>query len=210
MHRCIQDFYKKAAPDTPTGGTISFLLNNPNPIQNGLRVAFAGQTPLLGTELKERMRRNLRDSLILGFEVFGEFLPNPGTHISLDPSVRDKWGLPVARITMAPHPLDHLAARGLQDRGLQILRALGPEEVTVRDDLSLLMLQHGGCRFGADPETSVLNPDCRSHSVPNLWVVDGSFIPTFGGVPPTWTIMANSFRVGERMAEAFRRREVPG
>ncbi len=210
VHRCVQDFYKNAAPGCPTGGTLSFLIKHPNPIASGVREASLHPILTLGIDLKRQIRRNVRDSLNIGFEVFGEFIPNPETFISLDPTVRDKWGIPVARIAMEPHPLDRTAVLALQEKGLQILNALGPAEVTPRDESSMLMLQHGGCRFGTNPESSVLNRDCRSHSVPNLWVVDGSFIPTFGGVPPTWTIMANSFRVGELMGHAFRRREVPG
>ena len=62
-----------------------------------------------------------------------------------------------------------------------------------------------GRRAGKDPETSVLDPFCRSHEVPNLFVVDGSFIPYAGGVPTTLTIMANSFRVGDYIVEEAKR-----
>ena len=46
----------------------------------------------------------------------------------------------------------------------------------------------GGCRFGTNPKTSVLNPDCQAHEVSNLYVTDGSFMPTGGSVPYTFTI----------------------
>jgi choline dehydrogenase-like flavoprotein len=68
------------------------------------------------------------------------------------------------------------------------------------------ILQHGTCRFGKDPSTSVLDPDCRAHEVSNLYVVDGSFMPSSGGIPTTLTIAANAFRVGhglvKRLAQA--------
>ena len=57
----------------------------------------------------------------------------------------------------------------------------------------------GGCRFGNDPATSVLNADCRAHDADNLYVTDGSFMPTGGSVPYTWTIYANSFRVADKI-----------
>jgi choline dehydrogenase-like flavoprotein len=63
------------------------------------------------------------------------------------------------------------------------------------------ILQHGTCRFGRDPASSVLDPDCRAHTVPNLYVVDGSFMPTSGGNPNTLTIMANAYRVADRMVK---------
>jgi choline dehydrogenase-like flavoprotein len=60
-------------------------------------------------------------------------------------------------------------------------------------------LQAGGCRFGKDPAHSVLDPDCRSHEAENLFVSDGSFMPTGGSVPYTWTIYANAFRVADKI-----------
>jgi choline dehydrogenase-like flavoprotein len=67
-----------------------------------------------------------------------------------------------------------------------------------------MVLQGGTCRFGKDPATSVLDLDCRTHGVPNLFVSDGSFLPSLGGVPPTLTILANAFRVGERLVARFK------
>jgi choline dehydrogenase-like flavoprotein len=58
-------------------------------------------------------------------------------------------------------------------------------------------LQAGGCRFGHDPATSVLDPECRIHSAENVFITDGSWMPTGGSVPYTWTIYANAFRVAD-------------
>jgi choline dehydrogenase-like flavoprotein len=55
----------------------------------------------------------------------------------------------------------------------------------------------GGARFGNNPKNSVLNSYCQSHDMDNLFVVDGSFMPTGGSVPYTWSIYANALRVGE-------------
>jgi choline dehydrogenase-like flavoprotein len=60
-------------------------------------------------------------------------------------------------------------------------------------------LMAGGCRFGNDPKTSVLNKYCQAHEVNNLYVTDGSFMPTGGSVPYTFTIYANAFRVAEHI-----------
>ena len=53
----------------------------------------------------------------------------------------------------------------------------------------------GGCRFGDDPKTSVLDANCKTHELDNLYVTDASFMPTGGSVPYPWSIYANSFRV---------------
>jgi choline dehydrogenase-like flavoprotein len=57
----------------------------------------------------------------------------------------------------------------------------------------------GGLRFGADARTSVLDRDCRVHGTENIFVTDGSFMPTGGSVTPTATIYANSFRVADKI-----------
>jgi choline dehydrogenase-like flavoprotein len=61
--------------------------------------------------------------------------------------------------------------------------------------------QNGTIRFGRDPRTSALDPDCRAHEVDNLYVVDASFFPSSGAVNPALTIMANALRVGDRLLE---------
>jgi len=59
--------------------------------------------------------------------------------------------------------------------------------------------QAGTARFGIDPQTSVLNVDCRAHEVENLYVTDASFFPSIGAVNPTLTIIANALRVAEHI-----------
>jgi choline dehydrogenase-like flavoprotein len=63
--------------------------------------------------------------------------------------------------------------------------------------------QCGSCRFGTDPKTSVLDLNCRTHDVENLYIVDSSFFPSNSGVNPTLTIMANALRVGDLLAAAL-------
>jgi choline dehydrogenase-like flavoprotein len=60
----------------------------------------------------------------------------------------------------------------------------------------------GGARFGTDPEDSVLDVNCRAWNFDNLYVTDGSFMPTSGGANPTLTIQANAFRVGDHLASS--------
>ena len=62
----------------------------------------------------------------------------------------------------------------------------------------------GGCRFGVDPTTSVLDKNCCSHEVKNLYVTDGSFMPTGGSVPYTFTIYANAFRVADHIVKHWK------
>jgi choline dehydrogenase-like flavoprotein len=61
--------------------------------------------------------------------------------------------------------------------------------------------QAGTCRFGDDPATSVLDPNCKAHELDNLYVVDTSFFPSIGAVNPALTAMANAIRVGEHLGD---------
>ncbi|HEY9663015.1 MAG TPA: GMC family oxidoreductase [Allocoleopsis sp.] len=81
-----------------------------------------------------------------------------------------------------------------------------PFSIYPRNHIPLQAVAHqcGTCRFGSDPKTSVLDLNCRTHDVDNLYVVDGSFFPSNSGVNPTLTIMANALRVGDHLAERLR------
>ena len=67
--------------------------------------------------------------------------------------------------------------------------------------LQVVANQCGTCRFGSDPTTSVLDLNCRTHEVDNLYVVDGSFFPSNAGVSPALTIIANALRVGDHLID---------
>jgi len=79
--------------------------------------------------------------------------------------------------------------------------ALGSETVFTgyRLDISGTSHQCGTLRFGSEPRTSALDLNCRAHGVDNLYVVDGSFLPSSGAVNPSLTIMANALRVGDHL-----------
>jgi choline dehydrogenase-like flavoprotein len=64
--------------------------------------------------------------------------------------------------------------------------------------------QCGTCRFGEDPQTSVLDINCRTHDCDNLYVVDGSFFPSSAAVNPSLTIIANALRVGEHLLDRMK------
>jgi choline dehydrogenase-like flavoprotein len=68
-------------------------------------------------------------------------------------------------------------------------------------DVAATAHQAGTARFGTDPAGSVLDVNCKAHDLDNLYVVDGSFMPSIGAVNPTLTIIANALRVGDHIAE---------
>ena len=140
------------------------------------------------------------DDRVLYFEVFHDFIPNEQTFVELDPEIRDRWGLPVARIHLGLPGHHERAGHFLANRAFEVFHDLGAEEMALTDlGGTSSYLVHGTCRAGHDPETSVLDAFCRVHGVSNLYVVDGSFMPTSGGAAPTLTLQANSFRVAQHL-----------
>lgn len=207
VHRSVQDHYLidslKGRYDK--GGTLNFLLPHRNPIFAMERLSKRNDPPLWGAKLKEAMMDYYTIHRELEVEVFGEFLPNPGTFVSVEGQVKDRFGIPSATIHLDNHPLDRANSRLLVERALEVFKAAGAIETGVETaGGTTFVLQHGTCRFGSDPKTSVLDPWCRAHDVDNLYVVDGSFMPSSGGVPSTFTIMANAFRVAEHLVKRFR------
>ena len=97
----------------------------------------------------------------------------------------------------------------LNDRFTQAMRSIDcaqsiiPCSAYLRKLIPLQGVAHqvGTCRFGTDPRMSVLDLNCRVHSVDNLYVVDGSFFPSSGAVNPSLTIIANALRVGEHLLD---------
>jgi choline dehydrogenase-like flavoprotein len=98
----------------------------------------------------------------------------------------------------------------LYDELKKILNHIGMASHHVRDKNVYMSMgvpvagvahQAGTCRFGTDPETSVLDTNCKAHDVDNLYVVDTSFFPSIGAVNPALTAMANAIRVGEHLTE---------
>ena len=92
------------------------------------------------------------------------------------------------RAQMMIEGFDHAAATAFDVRWLEPLRDINGSHAC------------GTCRFGDNPRTSVLDRDNRAHDLDNLYVLDGSFFPSSGGINPSLTIVANSLRATDKIA----------
>jgi choline dehydrogenase-like flavoprotein len=135
-------------------------------------------------------------------------LPVPTNSVSLDPTLKDAWGLPATRVTFTNHPNDDRLSAYLTEQCLRLLEAAGANErwsypagTSPWPQVHLL----GTCRMGDDPASSVVNRDHRTHEVPNLFLVDGSSFVTSGRGQPTMTIQALAFRAADRIIELAKR-----
>ncbi len=123
-------------------------------------------------------------------------LPVETNSISLDPNLKDAWGLPALRMTFRNHPDDLSILRFLQARCKEILEACGAKKIWSDPVTDFTLTGHlmGTCRMGNDPRRSVVDRNHRAHEVKNLFVVDGSSFVTSARQQPTCTIHALAYR----------------
>jgi choline dehydrogenase-like flavoprotein len=154
-------------------------------------------------------KRAMRDLYLRGIDIRGpvQEIPSPESRVTLDPRVRDKFGLPVARLSGTTHPETLRTADFIRQRAEEWLRASGAERVwswPTERKFSAGQHQAGSCRMSADPQDGVTDPWGRVHGHENLFVTDGSLHVTNGGFNPALTIMALAFRTAEHIArQAF-------
>ena len=138
-------------------------------------------------------------------------LPMERNNISLDPTVKDEWGLPAARITFERHPDDMATMQWLVEREKEILEAAGAKKLWSIPIESNVMPSHhlmGTCRMGTDPGKSVVDPFGNAHDVPNLFIVDGSNFVTSARQQPTATIQALAYRAADHITRKAREGEL--
>ncbi len=156
--------------------------------------------PRWGQAAKDWMRTNYKRGLDIKGPV--QEIPSPDSRITLDDTVRDRWGQPVARLSGATHPETVRTAAFMHERAKDWLRAMGAIHVWgTPPGLYLSSGQHqaGTCRMGDDPVQSVVDRFCRVHGHDNLYVGDGSAHVTNGGFNPYLTIMALAFRTADHI-----------
>ena len=203
VNRGLQDWYtiNDKTLGHIKGGTVDFLFRHPNAIARANQQKWDDNGKLVwGKPLKRKLTAYFTEARYLQFEVFCDWLPNDNCFVSLDASVKDKWGSPVGKVRVGYHPHDLKVGRYLADKAKTVLQTMQAEDIYASISGNPPQnLMAGGCRFGTDPASSVLDPDCRVHEAENLFVTDGSFMPTGGSVPYTWTIYANAFRVADKI-----------
>jgi len=132
--------------------------------------------------------------------------------ITLDPEVKDAWGLPAIRVTYDYHPDDRATMKWMLERQIEILEAAGAKKTWSQswDVVDNMPSRHlmGTCRMGNDPATSVVNAYSRAHDVPNLFLVDGSNFVTSARQQPTATIQALAYRAADYAIRAAKHGEL--
>lgn len=180
-------------------GGYSYMSQGPLP---EVWAAVQNKRGLWGTALADEM---LKYNHQAGLKIVGEMLPQERNRVTLADE-KDQYGLAVARVTYSwCHNDKRLIAHSL-DFMEMALGAAGAQDIWRETDDTCHL--HGTARMGDDPRSSVVNADCRSWDIPNLWICDGSVFPTVGGVNPSLTIQAIACRTADRIASLAARGEL--
>lgn len=156
--------------------------------------------PRWGKAHKDFQRRNYKRLARLHGPI--QEIPNFHARVTVDPAVKDAWGIPVCRLSGTRHAYDLKLGDHLADQAERILKEMGATRIWKnRLGMGLSGGQHqaGTCRMGDDPTTSVTDRTGRIHGMPNLFVADGSLNVTNGGFNPVLTIMALAYWVSHHI-----------
>jgi choline dehydrogenase-like flavoprotein len=126
--------------------------------------------------------------------VLGEILPDERNYVSLHPTEKDRYGLPLAYSHFNLFENDRRMMHAGIARARAVLEAAGATETHSVNRYAHLV---GTCRMGFSSRDSVVDEWCRSWDVPNLFVCDGSVLPTQGSANPALTISALAARTAD-------------
>jgi choline dehydrogenase-like flavoprotein len=176
--------------------------------QGGGSTSFRMNAPGFGAAFKKGVLDPLTSINLVGF---GEVLPRFDNFVEIDPTVVDKFGIPVLRVTMTWGE-NELAMIPDMAVTSQMLEAAGARNIQPFTQLDRIpgygIHEMGTARMGRDAKTSVLNPFLQTHDIDNLYVMDASSFVSGGCQNPTLTIMALAVRGCDHLMEEMRRGNV--
>jgi choline dehydrogenase-like flavoprotein len=193
--------------------------NRNSTFMRGYRFDGDGSQELYGhaflmPEFGDAWRKRVREEIPYYFaiEAQGECLPRKENYVTLDPSKKDAWGIPVLHVNASYGDNEKAMARAMRADIDAILDEMKLSDVSrAKPDLSIFgknIHECGTARMGSDANKSVVDGNCKVHDARNVFVTDGAVFTTQGCYEPTLTIMAISARAGEHIAQAFRRGEM--
>jgi choline dehydrogenase-like flavoprotein len=160
-----------------------------------------GEAPRWAGRASPKMPFEVMAHHAVDFWLCGEDLPAPENRITLERDGRIRLTLDEKNNIDGLRRLRHKLQGMLGDLGME--HHLLDHSLYLHKAMPIGATAHqaGTVRFGTDPTTSALDPDCKAHELDNLYVVDTSFFPSIGAVNPSLTAIANALRVGDRILE---------
>lgn len=163
----------------------------------------------LGAAFKHELRRTDQWQVMLIGQ--GECLPRAENSVTLDPLVRDAWGIPAVRINMTYGTNEKAMRSDASVECLSMLQAAGARNARLIPIPAIPgagIHEMGGARMGRDPATSVLNGFNQSHDFANLFVTDGAAMTSSSCANPSLTYMALTARACAYAVDELKRRNI--
>ncbi len=159
-----------------------------------LPVAFGKQMLAAKQAWGWGLRREMMDyNHWAAFGLLGEILPWADNRVTLADE-KDRFGLPVAHVSFSLHDNDKKLIKFAKEKTMEVMAAAGATEVVQEARYAHLV---GAARMGTDPTTSVVDGFGRTYDIVNLFVCDGSIMPTQGSANPGLTIQALAARTAD-------------
>jgi len=193
--------------NTPTSGKHPHFIRGYG-FQGGSAPEFNMEATGIGAEYKKAVKLG-RYGISLG--AFGESLASWDNFCEIDQNLKDAWGIPALRISMAHGKNEAAMMRDAGVTAAEMLEAAGAKNIRVQTSYGIPgMAVHevGTARMGNDPKKFVLNAFNQAHDVNNLFVTDGSCYVSSACQNPTLTMMAITVRACDRLIDRFHRSDV--
>ena len=165
----------------------------------------AHELPGFGRSFKSSVRKYYPSAFALGG--FGEVLPRWENRVTLDPDIKDKWGIPVLRFDYRFGDNELKMAKDMADSLEEMLTLAGAESIRINREPTppgWSIHEIGTARMGSDPKTSITDPSCRLHEVPNVYLADAAPFVSGGTQNTTWSILAMCWRTMDILKERMR------
>jgi choline dehydrogenase-like flavoprotein len=154
-----------------------------------------GSVPGFGTAFKDQLLRPGPWTLWIG--AWGETLPYFDNKVSLDPDLKDKWGLPLVRIAFNYHSNEAAMRKDIRISAEEMLDKAGFKNIhsySHEAPPGSAIHEMGTARMGKDPKTAVLNGNNQLHDAKNVFITDGSCMTSSAWQNPSLTYMALTAR----------------
>lgn len=161
-----------------------------------------------GPSLKENLFNPAYGPWTVASNMMGETIPKETNNVELDDTQKDRWGIPLLKISVTYDQNDEAMIKGYQDQFAEMFEKAGVENIKVHDSNmgpGLDIHEMGGVRMGKDPKTSLLNMWNQMHACKNVFVTDGACMTSTSTQNPSLTYMALTARAANYAADEMKK-----
>jgi choline dehydrogenase-like flavoprotein len=176
--------------------------------QGSAQAAFNFEAEGFGASYKQAVKAG---QYRINVGAFGESLARNDNFVSIDPNLKDAWGIPALHISMTHGDNEKRLHEDAAATAAEMLEAAGAKNIEIRSAVAepgMAIHELGTARMGNDPKTSVTDPFCQLHDVKNVFAMDGACFVSSGCQNPTLTMMAITVRASDRLIERFKKHEI--